>query len=327
MTEELAFLTHLASNPGDDVTRLVYADWLDERGDERAGFLRAEQELAGLCEDDPRAARLGRELSERRRSIRWDWLGVAGKRWDAWLTAFPPPRKIQVIKAVRELTGCGLAEGKWTVEAAPMCVLRSCTRAEAEMACEHLRRAGTRAETVGLAIRPCPAPGREVMFTPGHECELVIRGYRRPDARNEVLAALRSLLYRVVPDDSRLPWTFDWLSKPTAQRLAQELQTLAVVEVVPKAAPEERAVRVPIFASLTGPGPFEVRLLSYPPEKQREVIAAVHDLTGTQWTDIVGIVERPPVLLRQGVDGAEAERVRRLFAELGEVEIIGPATR
>jgi uncharacterized protein (TIGR02996 family) len=44
--EDEAFLRALAEEPADDVRRLVYADWLDERGDPRAAFLRAEVELA-----------------------------------------------------------------------------------------------------------------------------------------------------------------------------------------------------------------------------------------------------------------------------------------
>jgi uncharacterized protein (TIGR02996 family) len=39
--EEKAFLATLRASPADDTTRLVYADWLDERGDRRSEFLRA----------------------------------------------------------------------------------------------------------------------------------------------------------------------------------------------------------------------------------------------------------------------------------------------
>jgi len=44
------FLHALLKDPGDDVTRLVYADWLEERGDEasltQAEFLRLEVNFA-----------------------------------------------------------------------------------------------------------------------------------------------------------------------------------------------------------------------------------------------------------------------------------------
>jgi uncharacterized protein (TIGR02996 family) len=44
--EDEAFLLAIAEEPADDVRRLVFADWLDERGDPRAAFLRAEVALA-----------------------------------------------------------------------------------------------------------------------------------------------------------------------------------------------------------------------------------------------------------------------------------------
>jgi uncharacterized protein (TIGR02996 family) len=334
MSEESAFLAHLAANPGDDVTRLVYADWLDESGDERAGFLRAEQELARLGEDDPRAAELGGELSERLRSLRWDWLAVAGKRWDVWLIHYDPVGKIPVIKAAREVTCCGLAEAKHLVESAPVCVLRSCTLGEAEMVREHLRNPEPSSspyhprEPAGVAIRPCPAPTTETMFRPTGPCDLVIHGYRRSDSREAVVDVLRSHLPWVTEsfDDEGLPCVFEPLAEPKARLIAEELQTWATVDVVPKWGASERALRVPIIASRTGPGPFEVRMLSYPPEQQTAVIVALRDLHRSQGPGATWSVKRLPIILRSGVDGAEAERVRRLFAELGQVEIGMAAT-
>jgi uncharacterized protein (TIGR02996 family) len=51
--EDEAFLLAIAEEPADDVRRLVYADWLDERDDPRAAFLRAEVAFArsGLAAD------------------------------------------------------------------------------------------------------------------------------------------------------------------------------------------------------------------------------------------------------------------------------------
>lgn len=41
MTDEQAFLDALAADPADDTTRLVYADWLDDRGEAaKAEYLR-----------------------------------------------------------------------------------------------------------------------------------------------------------------------------------------------------------------------------------------------------------------------------------------------
>jgi uncharacterized protein (TIGR02996 family) len=48
---ERSFLTILRKNPWDDVTRLVYADWLDEHDDPRGEYLRLVCELGSLAGD------------------------------------------------------------------------------------------------------------------------------------------------------------------------------------------------------------------------------------------------------------------------------------
>ena len=44
MYEEFPFLRAIFNQPDDDGLRLVYADWLEERGDPRADFLRLDVE-------------------------------------------------------------------------------------------------------------------------------------------------------------------------------------------------------------------------------------------------------------------------------------------
>jgi uncharacterized protein (TIGR02996 family) len=44
MPEESAFIEAILASPADEACRLVYADWLEERGDPRGGYLRAEVE-------------------------------------------------------------------------------------------------------------------------------------------------------------------------------------------------------------------------------------------------------------------------------------------
>jgi uncharacterized protein (TIGR02996 family) len=44
MDEDFQFLKAIFSQPGDDVTRLVYADWLEERGDPRGEYVRLDVE-------------------------------------------------------------------------------------------------------------------------------------------------------------------------------------------------------------------------------------------------------------------------------------------
>ncbi len=56
------------------------------------------------------------------------------------------PNKIQVIKAVRELTSLGLKEAKDLVEAAPKAVKEGVNKDEANAAREKLEQAGAKAE-------------------------------------------------------------------------------------------------------------------------------------------------------------------------------------
>jgi uncharacterized protein (TIGR02996 family) len=49
MADILTFLRLIAEDPGDRDTRLVFADWLEERGDWRAEFLRLDCLLAGMA--------------------------------------------------------------------------------------------------------------------------------------------------------------------------------------------------------------------------------------------------------------------------------------
>lgn len=54
MDHDRAFLEAIQEHPDDDLHRLAWADWLEERGnDARAAFLRAQLRLARLPEDDP----------------------------------------------------------------------------------------------------------------------------------------------------------------------------------------------------------------------------------------------------------------------------------
>src|SRR5262245_56355938 len=75
MTEEQAFVQAIADNPADDVPRLIFADWLEERGDVRADFIRVQCTLADLDPADPRWP----ELSRRQREL----LKLHGPGWTA----------------------------------------------------------------------------------------------------------------------------------------------------------------------------------------------------------------------------------------------------
>jgi uncharacterized protein (TIGR02996 family) len=69
MNHEDAFLADIVEHPSEDAPRLVYADWLDERGRpgdaDRAEFIRLQCELVRLPDIDPRKV----PLSERGRQL------------------------------------------------------------------------------------------------------------------------------------------------------------------------------------------------------------------------------------------------------------------
>jgi uncharacterized protein (TIGR02996 family) len=45
MDQEQGFIDAILTEPGEDIHRLVYADWLEDRNDPRGEFLRAVLEL------------------------------------------------------------------------------------------------------------------------------------------------------------------------------------------------------------------------------------------------------------------------------------------
>jgi uncharacterized protein (TIGR02996 family) len=53
MTEETAFVRSILADPANDSLRLVYADWLEERGDPRAEYLRLDVALASHSDAEP----------------------------------------------------------------------------------------------------------------------------------------------------------------------------------------------------------------------------------------------------------------------------------
>jgi uncharacterized protein (TIGR02996 family) len=76
MGEEDAFLRGIRAHPGDDALRLVYADWLEERGDLRGNFLRLQLGLTSLAPDHLHRVGGEHELSLLRKACDPEWLAV-----------------------------------------------------------------------------------------------------------------------------------------------------------------------------------------------------------------------------------------------------------
>jgi uncharacterized protein (TIGR02996 family) len=76
--EEESLLRGIEANPEDEAVRQVYADWLEERSDPRAEFLRLEALLRSAPHSDPRRQQLGRRWRELRASLDRSWVVRVG---------------------------------------------------------------------------------------------------------------------------------------------------------------------------------------------------------------------------------------------------------
>jgi uncharacterized protein (TIGR02996 family) len=129
---EAGFLQAIQENPNDPAPRLVYADWLEERGDVRGEFLRLEHQLTQIPQ----------RLAQLRAQIDPEWLAAVYSRCKVVLVSCLPAGKIMAIKLVREITGLGLKESKDVVESLPKVLREGVTRDEAERLAQQFRDVG-----------------------------------------------------------------------------------------------------------------------------------------------------------------------------------------
>jgi len=122
---ERAFLEAIARDPEDHEARIVYADWLEQRGDPRGEYLRLEA----------LQYRIPHRLVELAPALDPAWLAAVGRRYEVVLVE-QPAHKIMCIKVVREVTGRGLKDAKDVVDAAspgrPSVIASDLERAAAE---------------------------------------------------------------------------------------------------------------------------------------------------------------------------------------------------
>lgn len=78
MSEDEPFLRAILTNPDDRVSRLVYADWLDERDDPKAEFIRLEAQLAELSPGHKETQVLRQRRRELQAQLPAWWLAILG---------------------------------------------------------------------------------------------------------------------------------------------------------------------------------------------------------------------------------------------------------
>lgn len=82
--DEAVFIRSIVADPADESCRLVYADWLDERGDPRAGYLRKEVEEFHILRDDSDNSVLWTEAS-----MLWSMKAALDPVWVARVSRAP----------------------------------------------------------------------------------------------------------------------------------------------------------------------------------------------------------------------------------------------
>lgn len=115
MNQDEAFLADIIAHPDDNNLRLIYADWLEERGDPRAAFLRTEAELLAPGNTRLNELRLRARLRQMRAKLDPAWLAAmdrtAIERCPIQFE-YPCPKRWELLQVtdepgVRFCNGCG----------------------------------------------------------------------------------------------------------------------------------------------------------------------------------------------------------------------------
>lgn len=114
MTQDDAFMEAIVENPDDDAVRLIYADWLDEHGEEsRACFIRLQIEAARLPLGDCRREELEREAARLTPPI---FVDEGKKIPQRWARSLPPEllrRSVEFHRGMPAGLGITAAEFCW----------------------------------------------------------------------------------------------------------------------------------------------------------------------------------------------------------------------
>jgi uncharacterized protein (TIGR02996 family) len=185
--DDANFLRALLAAPEDDALRLVYADWLEERGDPRGEYLRCRCARAAL----PPKGRKHAALLRREKELRRQHPDVI-LPWERRLTLV----RIHGLLAVEGRDGAGAGAGGHSYAPGPC-------RSEAEIRAWEAEHGVTLPEDYRLFLREVGDGGRQ----PGSYCDFVIHP----------LAGLRGVVSAAAP----FPVTAARLRKRSRQRKAE----------------------------------------------------------------------------------------------------------
>lgn len=303
MTSEEAFLDQLIAHPDDDLTRLVYADWLDEQGDPRGIYLRTEVELASLVGDDEQQVRLERRLLSQRLHLDPTWVGQVGKGYDVVLSRRPPDRF-----AVRDVLDSipDLGPGRFHDRPDGCPLLEGVSRARAEHVRATCRRWDRKA-----SVRPSTT--RRNLF--GHLTNVTgfvvwVRGCRSAVADlGSVIGQRTRLGHREIAWlVARLPVPLGWFAtKAEAAGVAvQEARRITDHEILPAlgggAIPEP-----PTYAGC------DLLLESFASHVRPDVLLAIHQATDQSLVQVRQRVTRLPLTILHDAPWEHVEAARRRF--------------
>jgi uncharacterized protein (TIGR02996 family) len=159
MSEETAFLEALKSEPANDTTRLIYADWLDEHGSLKSRYLRLVCELARLPQEEMLGSLLHDEMFALTPVVNHDWQQAVGRRFEVALLEYSPRDRYTLSFVFAELLGSGQNEAEDLVASVPTYIRSPLTYADAIFLytdwLKFLPRFQIRPKVV---VRPIPSP-------------------------------------------------------------------------------------------------------------------------------------------------------------------------
>jgi uncharacterized protein (TIGR02996 family) len=131
-SEEAAFLAVLKANPADDIARLVYADWLDDRCDPRSRYVRLVCALASMSETELCDSAAAYELLTESKRFSLGWQATAGARFEMALLEFRPTDQYNLVHALAQvLTPTPRVELEARIRAVPTALRTPMTFADA----------------------------------------------------------------------------------------------------------------------------------------------------------------------------------------------------